>query len=158
MTIQVLHDILPIGEDTKIVFVSFRGELTQQFKINRMLIQEGDLTPTAFSHSVFNTPPALGAIALNLRAGYSAVYPGDNRFDVGFLAAAAPILSGAAGEVVLVYADELGPPEYGGLLPAGNRPFAFAALLSADPAGAVPSPVGDALKSPENFLQYLYQI
>ncbi|GHV80282.1 3-oxoacyl-ACP synthase [Spirochaetia bacterium] len=156
MTIQVIHDLLPIREDTKIVFVSFRGEIAQQLKINRMLIEDGDISPAAFSLSVFNTPPALAAIALDLRAGYSAVYPAEDRFDTGFLAAASPILCGDAEETVLVYADELVPEEYGSLRPPCNEPLAFAALLSrvpGEPAVNVPASV---LESPRAFLKYLY--
>ncbi|GHV57336.1 hypothetical protein AGMMS49579_23060 [Spirochaetia bacterium] len=160
MTIQVIHDLLPIKEDTKIVFVSFRGEIAQQLKINRMLIEDGDITPAAFSLSVFNTPPALAAIALNLTAGYSAVYPAEDRFDTGFLAAAAPILAGDAEETVLVYADELVPEEYGDLRPAHNEPLAFAALLSRTPGEIALSVAADAgspaLGSPRTFLKYLH--
>ncbi|GHV95865.1 hypothetical protein AGMMS50293_21850 [Spirochaetia bacterium] len=179
MVIQVIHDIMPFGENVKMTFVSFRGEITQQFKINKMLVEEGDIRPAAFSQSVFNTPPALASIAFNLRAGYSALYP--SRFDSGFMAAAAPLLSGAvaasaAGETVLVYADELCPPEY----PRPNRssfplepsspsepsfplePLAFAVLLSAKPPEAGISPVRPVSlgrnipASPEDFLKYLY--
>ena len=54
MTVQVVHDLLPVGEDTKIFFVSFRGELSRQYQINKMLIEENSLMPAAFSLSVFN--------------------------------------------------------------------------------------------------------
>jgi hypothetical protein len=164
MTIQVLHDIMPIGGATPIVFVSFRGEIQQQFKINRMLALEGDISPAAFSQSVFNTPPALAAIALGLCAGYSAVYPGNGRFADGLLAAAAPLLAGAAKEIALVYADELCPPEYGCTRP--DPPLAFAALLSAqEPAAHEPAAHGpniplafdrDPPVSPADFLKRLY--
>ncbi|MDR1586041.1 MAG: beta-ketoacyl synthase chain length factor [Treponema sp.] len=162
MTIQVLHDLAPFSEQTKIVFVSFRGEIAQQFKINRMLVEEGGLSPAAFSQSVFNTPPALAAAALNLRAGYSALYPGKDLFRTGFLAAAAAILSGTARESVLVYADELCPSEYGRLCPEDKRPLAFAALLCAQNEGRTlhisPGAEGgeDPLVSPEKFIAYLW--
>ena len=39
MTVQVIHDLMPLAEDTKIVFISFRGELSRQFQINKMLIE-----------------------------------------------------------------------------------------------------------------------
>jgi hypothetical protein len=157
MTIQVLHEIMPVEENVKIVFVSFRGEITQQFKINKMLIEEGDLSPAAFSQSVFNTPPALAAIALGLRQGYSAVYPGNSRFDTGFQAAVAPLFSGRAEKIIFVYADELCPAEYGGLCPQPNKPMAFAVLLSIHKPG-VPVLVGhECLKSPEFFLKFLLQ-
>jgi hypothetical protein len=157
MTIHVLHEIMPVGENVKMVFVSFRGEITQQFKINKMLIEEGDLGPAAFSQSVFNTPPALAAIALGLRQGYSAVYPGNNRFDVGFRAAVAPLVSGKADEVIFVYADELCPPEYGNLCPQPNKPLAFAALLSIHEPGIPVLVDHECLKSPETFLKFLLQ-
>ncbi|MDR0624630.1 MAG: beta-ketoacyl synthase chain length factor [Treponema sp.] len=167
MTIQVLHDLSLPGKSVKVVFLSFRGEISRQLEINRMLIQEGDLTPAAFSLSVFNTPPALATIALGLTAGYSAVYPGQNRFEQGFLAGAAPVLCGA-GETAFVYADELCPPEYGDLCPAVNQPLAFAVLLSLREEGipvAVPRAgisgnpdIPEYLKSPGEFLKYLYRM
>jgi len=165
MAIHVLHEIMPIGENTKTVFVSFRGEITQQFKINRMLIEEGDISPSAFSQSVFNTPPAAAAIALNLRQGYCAVYPGNDSFNTGFLAAAAPLLCASAEETALVYADELCPAEYdavfGDLCPRPNTPLAFAALLCANACvnmrGIPVSPGREYMSCPENFLKYLYQ-
>jgi hypothetical protein len=156
MTIQVIHDLLPLGEDTKIVFVSFRGEIARQLRINRMLIEDGDVSPAVFSLSVFNTPPALAAIALNLTAGYSAIYPAEDRFDSGLLAAAVPILAGDAEETLLVYADELVPEEYGDLRPTDNEPLAFAALLSRTPGGLA-LPAGALVhESPRTFLKYLY--
>jgi hypothetical protein len=157
MTIHVLHEIMPIGENVKIVFVSFRGEITQQFKINKMMIEEGDLSPAAFSQSVFNTPPALAAIALGLKAGYSAVYP--VCFNTGFQAAVAPLYSGKAEMVVFVYADELCPPEYG---PQPNKALAFAVLLSTvivEMSGQTCisiSPNMECVNSPEDFLRFFY--
>jgi hypothetical protein len=139
MTIQVIHDLLPLEEDTKIVFLSFRGELAQQYKINKMLIEEKSLMPAAFSLSVFNTPAALAAIALKLEAGYSAVYPGQNSFAAGLAVAAAPVLCGRAENSLVVYADEMPPPEYSGvpassgLCPEACEPLAFGVLLSREP-------------------------
>ena len=159
MTIQALHDLMPIGEQTKTVFVSFRGEICQQFKINRMLAEDGDVSPAAFSHSVFNTPPARAAIALDLRAGYTAVYPGSGRFDTGFLAAAAPLLAGKAEKIAFVYADERCPAEYGGVCREQYEPLAFAALLAAEGPGIPVSPHNGAdgfLDTPREFLKHLY--
>jgi hypothetical protein len=156
MTIHVLHEIMPVEENVKIVFVSFRGEITQQFKINKMLLEEGDLSPAAFSQSVFNTPPALAAIALGLRQGYSAVYPGNGRFDTGFQAAVAPLFSGKAEKIVLVYADELCPAEYGDLCPQPNKPLAFAVLLTIQKPGIPVLVDREWLSSPEKFLKLLY--
>jgi hypothetical protein len=156
MTIHVLHEIMPVEENVKIIFVSFRGEINQQFKINKMLIEEGDLSPAAFSQSVFNTPPALAAIALGLRQGYSAVYPGGACFETGFWAAVAPLFSGGAGQIILVYADELCPAEYGGRCPQPNKPLAFAVLFSIHEPGIPVSADHECLKSPEIFLKFLH--
>jgi hypothetical protein len=160
MTIQVVHDLLPFSDQNKLIFLSFRGEIHRQLKINRMLIETGSIMPAAFSLSVFNAPAAMATIALNLSAGYSAVYVEESRFYAGVQAAAAPILGGGAEEAVLVYADELVPPEYQGLGPEKNSPFAFAAILSPiKTAGSLPvrlSPAWPPLGSPERFLRYLY--
>jgi len=115
MTVQVVHDLLPVGENAKMLFVSFRGELSREYQINRMVIEDKNLKPAAFSLSVFNAPAALASIAFGLKGGYSALYPGNNSFAAGLMAAEAAFSSGAAGELIFVYADEEVPPEYRGL-------------------------------------------
>jgi len=133
MTVQVVHDLLPVGENTKIFFVSFRGELSRQFQINKMLIEEKSLMPAAFSLSVFNAPAALASIALGLKGGYSALYPGNNSFSAGLAAASAAFVSDAQEELVFVYADEQAPPEYGRCFKIFPLPLAFAFLLTRAP-------------------------
>jgi len=135
MTIQVVHDLLPVEQNTKIFFLSFRGEITKQFQINKMLIEEGDISPAVFSLSVFNTPVALATMALKLKGGYCAIYPQNNSFAAGIKAAQAALLCGgnshadAVNEIILVYADEQGPSEYECFM-SGNNPAAFGILLS----------------------------
>jgi hypothetical protein len=126
MTIQVVHDLLPLDEDTKMIFLSFRGELSRQYKINRMLIEDQSLMPAAFSLSVFNAPIALASQALGLKGGYSAVYPGSDSFAAGLAAAKAALLAGTKDELVFVYADEEVPPEYADVSHGDSLPFAFA--------------------------------
>jgi hypothetical protein len=134
MTVQVVHDLLPLKENIKMIFLSFRGEIARQYKINKMQIEEGELTPRAFSLSVFNAPPALAGIALGLKGGYSALYPAGNVFAAGLKAAQAALYSetdsSATDEIVFVYADEEVPSEYAGLLTERPLPVAFALLLS----------------------------
>jgi hypothetical protein len=150
MTIQVIHYCLPL-DDTKIVFLSFRGELARQYKINKMLIEDRALMPAAFSLSVFNAPAALASIALNLESGYSAVYPAQNSFASGLAAAFAPVLCGTAEKILLVYADEAPPPEYSGLYPEPCEPLAFGILVSRNhEAGAIP--LVKPIDSPRAFL------
>jgi hypothetical protein len=95
-----------------------------------MLIEEGTITPAAFSFSVFNAPAALASMALNLKGGYSAIYPGENSFNTGIKTACAALHSGAREELVFVYADEEVPAEYAPLFSEPPPPFAFALLLS----------------------------
>jgi hypothetical protein len=166
MTIRVLHDLAPPAE-TKIYFVSFRGESERQFGINKMLIEDGDILPAAFSLSVFNAPPALASMALNLSAGYSAVYPGENNFSAALLGAAAALKAsadaGSSTTLALVYADEELIPQYKGLEKEPIPALAFAALLGAAETGVANADTpenspGMALpfrESPQDFLRAL---
>ncbi len=163
MTIQVIHDILPISENSKLIFLSFYGEIAQQMKINKMLIEQNSVMPAAFSLSVFNAPVALATIALNLTAGYTAIYTARNQFFTGFLAAAASVLNKDREERVFIYADELVPHLYGKLCPVPNRALAFAAIISSEKnEKAIPVPLnGNAaetiMETPDSFLKYLFQ-
>jgi len=157
MTIQVIHDLLPLGEDTKIFFFSFRGELSRQYQINKMVIEERTLSPAAFSLSVFNAPVALASMAFGLKGGYSALYPGKNSFTTGIIAAEAALLSDTKEEIVLVYADESVPPEYGCFFQECPPPVAFGLLLSRSPRP--PSIPLSLLKTEEdNPLNFLKQL
>jgi len=133
MTVQVVHDLLPIEKDAKIIFVSFRGELSRQFQVNKMLIEEKALSPAVFSLSVFNAPAALATMALGLKGGYAALYPGKDLFSTGIKAAQAALCSSVAEEIVFVYADEEAPPEYKCFAHECPSPAAFGLLLSRVP-------------------------
>ena len=130
MTIQVIHDLLPVGEGAKIIFLSFGGEISRQFQINKMLIKENTLSPAAFSLSVYNAPVALATMALGLKGGYAALFPVKDAFSGGLIAAEAALFSGAADELIFVYADEEVPPEYECFSRECPTPAAFALLLS----------------------------
>lgn len=134
MTVQVVHDIFfdgTLDKNTKLVFVSFRGELEREFKVNKTLIQEESILPAAFSLSVFNAAIAQATIALGLKGGYTCVFPSGADFASGVLSAAAPVLAqGGDAKTVLVYADENVPDYYKEFLKGPNEPLAFAALLS----------------------------
>jgi len=112
MTVHVVHDLLPVAEDTKILFLSFRGEISHQYKINKTFIEDNDIMPAGFSLSVFNAPAALASIAFNLKGGYSAIYPGGNSLKAGLSLAEAAFRNGEAEELIFVYADEIIPNEY----------------------------------------------
>jgi hypothetical protein len=127
-----------------------------------MLIQDGEILPAAFSLSVCYTPPAAASIALGLTAGYTALYPGGDKFEPALQSAAASLIAGAAvpaGDAasgpacVLVYADEELPPEYRPLMPDAPPSTAFALLLGANEG--LPLPSGADAETPRAFLQAL---
>jgi hypothetical protein len=157
MAVQAAHDLLPVGEGAKMLFASFRGELSRQYQINKMLIEEKALTPAAFSLSVFNAPAALASIALGLKGGYAALYPGNCSIAACLAAAEAALLSGPAGELLFIYADEEAPPEYRRFFEERPLPLAFGLLLSREPRPlSIPlPPLKGGEDSPSAFLRRL---
>lgn len=159
MTIQVVHDFFQTGIDRgiKIIFSLKRGEIAREFKINKTLIQDGEILPASFSLSVFNAPIALATIAENLRGGYSAIYPSQGKFSDAILAAVAPILCGREKQIAFVYAEEFVPEFYEGIFHEENYPLAFAALLSDSSQNAnldVQFNLENLPKTPQEFLEF----
>lgn len=133
MTVQVVHDLIqkvPEAVNFKQVFVSFRGEIEREFSINQGIIEDKEIMPAGFSLSVFNTPIALATLSLNLKKGYSVIYPSKENFVSALQGAVAPVLCGAEESIIFVYADEYVPNVYGDLQPEKNEPFAFATVIS----------------------------
>lgn len=157
MTVQVARDVFEkSGADkkTKIVFLSFRGELEREFKVNKTLIQEESILPAAFSLSVFNAAIAQATIALGLKGGYSCVFPSGADFASGFLAAAAPALAGTEENIVFIYADENVPDYYKEFLKGPNEPLALAALLSSQKGqNGIECDLKNIPRSPQEFIQ-----
>ena len=155
MTIRVIHDVMPFADDAKIIFTSFRGELSRQFKVNKMLIEEKTLSPAAFSLSVFNAPAALASITLGLKGGYSAIFPQENSFSCALDAAKASLLGAEAQEIIFVYADEEIQPQYKCFFNEIPPAISFGLLLSKISGfGSVPLPVAEE-QSPFDFLKKL---
>lgn len=158
MTVQVVHDLFSDGtldKNTKLVFLSFRGELEREFKVNKTLIEEESILPAAFSLSVFNAAIAQATIALGLKGGYTCVFPSGADFASGVLSAAAPVLAqGGDAKIVLVYADENVPDYYKNFLQGPNEPLAFATLLSSQKTdNSVELDLEKIPRSPREFVQ-----
>ena len=133
MTVHVIHNLLEktnVDKNTKIVFVSLRGEIEREFTINKSLIEDNMILPAAFSLSVFNTPVSSATIAFGLKGGYSVIYPSKNNFADAFKISVAPVLAGTEDKIIFVYADELVPEYYGDKRPKENFPCAFSFLVS----------------------------
>ena len=122
-----------ISKETKINFISLRGEIEREFTINKSLIEDGTILPAGFSLSVFNTPVASATLAFGLKGGYTVIFPSKGNFDSALKNAVAPVLAGTEKQIILVYADEFVPDYYGDKRPEQNIPFAFAAVVSAEP-------------------------
>ena len=168
MTIEVVHGL--VGEQSgesevanlKMVFASFRGEISRQLKINKGLVEDADVMPANFSISVFNTPPAVATIAFKMKAGYTAVFPSEDNFASALISAAASVLCGFDKKVIFAYADEYVPPEYKSCPGYTDKSaLAFACVLSSEKSdGAIEisleaAELSKIAASPESFLSYL---
>lgn len=160
MTVHVVHKLLEeshVNKDTKIVYLSLRGEVERVFSINKTLIEDGMILPAAFSLSVFNTPISSATLAFGMKGGYSVIFPSKNDFAQGFKTAVAPILAGREKEIIFVYSDELVPEQYGDKRPEENIPLAYAFTISAEKKDNCISfdDFSDVSSSPVDFLKYL---
>ena len=160
MTVHVIHNLLEktnVSTETKIAFISLRGEVERQFSVNKGLIEDGMILPAGFSLSVFNTPVSSATLAFGLKGGYTAIYPSRNSFADAFKTAVAPVLAGTEKEIILVYADELVPEVYGDKRPAENTPLAFACLVSSEKKEncVIFDDFSSVTNSPSDFLRYV---
>lgn len=158
MTVQVVHQFLEktnIDKETKLIFISLRGEIEREFSINKSLIEEQMILPASFSLSVFNTPISSATLAFGLKGGYSVIFPSKNDFSNAFQTAIAPILAESEKNIILVYADEYIPDYYKDFKPENNIPLAFAALLSSEntPGAVEISNLTEIPSSPAEFLK-----
>ena len=165
MTIEVVHKIIEDDSEKatlKLVFSSFRGEIARQLKINKGLVEDADVMPAQFSISVFNTAPAAATIALKMKAGYTAIFPAQDKFSSALLAAASGILSGSEQSLIFAYADEKIPEEYAECASyTEDLPLAFACVFSSQKTedsvelSLEESELSKIAASPAKFLSYL---
>lgn len=87
MVLHVGHELSQGQADIRVVFASQFGEVNQQYKISRSLIDSGEVAPAAFSLSVFNTPVALLSIAEKNHGYASALYGGADSLPTALLEA-----------------------------------------------------------------------
>ena len=160
MTVHVIHGVLEqshISKETKIVFMSLRGEITRTLNVTKGLVQDNMILPAGFSLSVFNTPVSSATLAFALKGGYSVIYPSESNFSEAFKAAVAPVLAGTEKDLILAYADELVPEAYGDKRPAENIPLAYAFVVSSEKKDncICLEDFSNIEKSPVDFLKFL---
>ena len=134
MTIEVVHNVLDGNENAKLVFASFRGEISRQLKINKSLVEDSEVLPAQFSISVFNTPPAVATIALGMKNGYTAVYPSERKFSAALMSAVAPVLCRKKSKIIFAFADEKIPDEYAKNAESAKneKPLSFACVIGTE--------------------------
>lgn len=163
MTVEVVHNLIEttnIDNNTKIVFVSFRGEIDREFKLNKSIIEDEAILPAGFSLSVFNAPIALATIACKLKAGYNAVFPSYDNFYDGLTCALSSVLAGKQEKIIFVYADELIPEDYSEFAPKDKPPVAFSVILSKsklENINSVEYSLSDIQKNVYDFIKFHIQ-
>jgi hypothetical protein len=123
------HEALGGRKKARVVLATRRGEIGQQYKISSSLAESGEVSPAAFSLSVFNAPSSLLSIAEGNPGSSTAVHAGARSFSMG-LACCAGMLALDPEPVLLVAADELLPEAYAEIEGGRGESYALALLLA----------------------------
>jgi hypothetical protein len=135
MVLHVGHAGLSGGAPARIVLATRRGEIGQQYRISASLAESGEVSPAAFSLSVFNAPASLLSIAEGNTGAVSAVHAGEHSLAAG-LVCCIGMLAKDVSPVLLIVADEILPEAYAELEGNRGQPFALAMLLAPGRDGA----------------------
>jgi hypothetical protein len=133
MVLMTGHEALGGASPRRVVLATRRGEIGQQCRISESLAESGEVSPSAFSLSVFNAPASLLAIAEKNAGAACAIHAGEHSFAAG-LACCIGMLAADPEPVLLVAADELLPEAYGEL--EGERGPCYALALLLGPGGS----------------------
>ena len=138
MVLHVGHELGPGPREIKTVYASEYGEICQQLKLTKSLIDTGEIAPSAFSLSVFNTPVALLSMAEKNTDRTIALNAGPASFETALWEALAMQEHSGNPDVMVIAADEKIPAPLDELASGGNVPYALGFLLCAGPGnGAV---------------------
>lgn len=117
------------NEKVATVCCSRYGEFSRTVTLLKDLAAKEPLSPTAFSQSVHNTALGLFSISNQNIKPATAIASCEDTFPMGFIEAAAMLLSGRQEKVLLVMADEVPEAPYLAYS-EGGIPYAIAILLS----------------------------
>lgn len=149
MCVAVSSRLLPL--DCPLFFGSVNGDLMQQYKVNSLYAESGEMLPASFSLSVANTPVAEATILLHRPLAYTAIYADPSSLIRSlFLLGTAGLDSGRLDECVLLYADEAVPPAYASIAKDAPPPLAIALKLK---RGS--EKLDEAIHTPEELLFHL---
>jgi hypothetical protein len=134
MVLQAGHEALGGRAAAATVLATKYGEIGQQYKISDALARSGEVSPAAFSLSVFNAPASLLSISEHGRGGATTVHAGEASFSAGLICGLG-LLAAASAPLLLVAADELVPEAYSSIQRDRGLPFAVAFLLESGGEG-----------------------
>ena len=130
MIVQVGHDLMKDNAVNDVVFASRYGELNKQLEITEDLLDDGEVSPAAFSQSVFNTPVALVSLHENVTGITRAVYAGEDSFVRGLLQSIMLVESTEMKRILFLFGDERIPDIYEELNMEPSMPMALGLLIS----------------------------
>ena len=132
MIVEIGHRLISEEEVNDIIFASRYGELNRQLKITEGILDDGEVSPAAFSQSVFNTPVALVSLLEKITGITRAVYAGPDSFQMGLLQAVILAASPGMGNILYLFGDENIPKTYEELVDEPKMPMALGMILSSE--------------------------
>ena len=105
--IFITNNLLPIGENVKIIFASRFGEWRETIKLIEQMYNEKEMSPAGFSHSVHNAALGMFTIINKLKNNYTTIASNEDTIDSSLLEAIS-----SKEDVLLVYAEEPIPDFY----------------------------------------------
>ena len=136
MVLHVGHDLNDGDGQYCTIFCSQFGEITQQNKISRGLIDTGEVRPSVFSLSVFNTPVSLLSIHEKNLEPATVQLSGEAGLMSGILSLIAELNTNQHKDVLILFADEMLPEDYKLLYGKDLFPYAFGLLCSTVDSGS----------------------
>ena len=129
MVLEVGHQLLVAEKELFTIFCSHHGEIRQQHAITRGLIHSGEVSPSSFSFSVFNTPVSLLSIHEKIHEPAMVLLAGKNGLITGLTALLSQLNTQPDQDVLIVFADERLPVDYQALFTDTNDPYAFGCVV-----------------------------
>ena len=130
MTLEAGHSLCADSDVQDVVFSSRYGEIARQLEITEGILDDGEVSPSAFSYSVFNTPVALLSLHEKLKGKTRAVYAGEESFVNGLMQSVLSTGRRQGSPVLYLYADEEIPDAYQALVNSAGPAFCFGLRLS----------------------------
>ena len=129
MVLEVGHQLLDGEKELFTIFCSHHGEIRQQHAITSGVIQSGEVSPSSFSFSVFNTPVSLLSIHERIHEPAMVLLAGKNGLITGLIALLSQLNSQPDQDVLILFADERLPEDYQSLYADNNDPYAFGCVI-----------------------------